>query len=186
TKNKMTMERETQLQKKNRKTLIILGIILVLMTGAGLYYWNYSSHYARTDDAQLDGDIYAVNTSMTAYLRKVNLQDHQYVHQGDTLFIFDTVQLNAKVKKARSALAQAQAKLSVSDIEALVRQQNAQASRLDILSMNEDIIAAKAKFDQAEKDIQRDKKLLGIDAITRAKYEADSTALAQTKAAYKR
>lgn len=178
------MQQESSPQKKNKKPIIILVIILLIMGGAGMYYWIHSSHYARTDDAQLDGDIYAVNASVTAYLKEIKFQDHQYVHQGDTLLVFDTIQLKAKVEKARSALAQAQAKLSVSDLKALVRQQNAQASRQDMLSMNEDIVAAKARFDKAKKDFNRDKQLLAIEAITPAQYEADSTNLTQAKANY--
>lgn len=180
------MKQETAPKKKKKKPLLILGIILVLMLGAGAYYWIHSSRYASTNDAQLDGDIYKIQSSVDAYLNRVTFKDHQYVEQGDTLFVFDTVQLKAAVEKAKSALAQAKTKVSVSDIEALARQESAQASQQDIWSINEDRAQAKAELDKAKKDLKRDNQLREINAITASQYETDSTAVAQAKAAYQR
>lgn len=47
------MEQQAEHRKKNKKPILILGILLFLMAGAGIYYWIHSSYYATTNDAQL-------------------------------------------------------------------------------------------------------------------------------------
>lgn len=179
------MEQQAEQKKKNKKPILILGVLLLLMAGAGIYYWIHSSYYATTNDAQLDGDIYAINSSVNAYLKEIEFKDNQHVQKGDTLFVFDTIQLKAMVEEAKSALEKAKSNLSSSDRKAFASQQNAQSSQENILSLQEEVIAAKAKYDKAKKDFTRSKSLRKIEAITQAKFDADSTILAQTKAAYK-
>lgn len=173
-----------QQKKKNKTPIIILVIILLVMAGAGTYYWIHSSYYATTDDAQLDGNVYAINSSVSAYLKKIDFKDNQHVQKGDTLFVFDTVHLKAQVQQAKAALEKAKANLSVSDRKSFASQQNAEASQQNILSMSEEVVAAKAKLDKAKRDFKRDKALLQIEAITHVQYETDSTVMAQVQAAY--
>jgi membrane fusion protein (multidrug efflux system) len=177
---------EEQKQKSKRKPLIILTVVLLLMAGGGAGYWVHSSHYESTDDAQIDGNIYSVRAGVTAYLDRICFKDHQRVEKGDTLFVFDTVALKAKVKQAKAALAKAKTKLSMSDIQALASRQNAKASYQSALSGEEAIKAAHSHLKNARKDFNRDKKLRKINAVTQVQYDADQTALEQAKADYQR
>ena len=77
-------------KKSKRPLFIVLGLLLI-MAVIGIGYWMHSSHYASTDDAQLDGNIYSVRSSVTAYLDEIRFRDNQYVHKGDTLLVFNTV-----------------------------------------------------------------------------------------------
>lgn len=178
------MEKQTQQKKKSRSPIIIMAIVLLLMAGAGGYYWIQSGKYATTDNAVLDGDIYAVKSSVTAYLDRINFVDNQRVQKGDTLFVFDTTALKASVAQAQSALEQAKSKLSVSDLEALVGKRKAQSSQQSILSLKDQVTAAKTKLDKAQADFDRNESLLKIDAITQAQFDADASVLELAKASY--
>ena len=171
-------------KKKSKKPLIILGALLLLMAAIGVFYWIRSAHFETTDDAQLNGNVYSVRSSVTAYLDKICFKDNQQVKKGDTLMIFNRVALKAKVEQAKAALEQAKTKLSVSDIQALASSQNAKASLQTALSGKEAITAAQSRLDKAQKDFNRDKELLKINAVTQVQYDADKSTLAEAKAAY--
>jgi membrane fusion protein (multidrug efflux system) len=175
---------EKQTQKKSRKPIIILSVVFVILAGFGAFYWIRSAAYETTDDAQLDGNIYSVRAGVTAYLDKIAFQDNQRVEEGDTLFIFDTVALDAKVQQAKAALENAKKGLSVSDMQALASRQQARASLQTALSGTESIAAAKASLEKAEDNFNRDIALLKIKAVTQVQYEADKAALAQDRAGY--
>jgi membrane fusion protein (multidrug efflux system) len=175
---------EDQTKKKSKKPLIILGALLLIMAGIGAFYWIRGSNFETTDDAQLNGNVYSVRSSVTAYLDKICFKDNQQVKKGDTLIVFNTVVLNAKVEQAKAALEQAETKLSVSDLQALASRQNAKASLQTALSGKETITAAQSRLENAQKDFNRDEELLKINAVTALQYDADKSTLAQAKADY--
>lgn len=179
------MEKQT-VPKKSRKPLIILAMAFIIMMGTGGFYWIKSTAYETTDDAQLNGNIFAVRAGVTAYLDSLCFHDNQRVAKGDTLFIFDTTALRAKVQQASAALESARTKLSVSDILALVSRQNAAASQQAALSGQESISAAKAELEKAQHDFTRDEELLKIKAVTQVQYDADKAALERARATYRR
>ena len=177
---------EKQTQRKKRAPFILLGIVLLLMAAAGVFYWISGAAFETTDDAQIDGNIYSVRAGVTAYLKTITFEDHQRVQKGDTLFIFDTIALQAQVQQAQAALENAKTKWSVSDIEALASRQDAAASHQTALSGQQRIAAAAARLKQAQSDFNRDEALLKIKAVTQVQYEADQSELAQARAAYER
>ena len=179
------MEKQEQQKKKKNRPIIIMVFILLLMVGAGGYYWIQNGKYASTDNAVLDGDIYAIKSSVSAYLNHINFEDNQRVQKGDTLFVFDTTALKASVAQAQSALEQAKSKLSVSDLQALASKRNARSSRQSILSLRDEVMAAKAKLDKAQSDYDRNQSLLKIEAITQAQFDADASVLKQAKARHR-
>jgi len=178
------MEKQTQQKKTSRNPILIMAIVLLVMAGTGGYYWMQSGKYASTDNAVLDSDMYAIKSSVNAYLNRINFADNQKVQKGDTLFVFDTTALNASVAQAQSALEQAKSRLSVSDLEALASKRNAQSSQQSILSLRDQVTAAKVKLDKAQADFDRNKSLLKIEAITQAQFDADASVLEQAKAGY--
>jgi membrane fusion protein (multidrug efflux system) len=181
-KKRTKMEKQTP--KKSRKTFIILAVIFILVASIGGYAWIKASAYETTDDAQLAGNIFSVRAGVTAYLDAICFQDNQHVNQGDTLLIFDTVALKASVAKAKGALENARAGLSVSDIKALAQKQSANASLQTALSGKQNIAVAKANLDQAQSDFNRAQKLMEIKAVTKKDYDAYQTTLKQAEAQY--
>ncbi|SFE16360.1 membrane fusion protein, multidrug efflux system [Chitinophaga sp. CF118] len=171
-------------KKKNPKTLLIVLLVAVIIAGAGIYYWIKSAAYETTDNAQLDGNIEPVRSSVTAYITSIRFQDNQEIKKGDTLIVFNTTALEAKVKQATAALENAKASLSISDIKALASLENAHASMLTAESNQQNILAAKANLDKAELDLARVSNLLKIKAATQEQYETVLNRLQTSKADY--
>ena len=62
---------ETQ-EKNPRRKFVVLGVVLLLLIGAGLFYW-HSTFTESTDDAQVDGDLYQVSSRVAGQVIKVPL-----------------------------------------------------------------------------------------------------------------
>lgn len=175
---------ENKTPKKSSKSFIILVIILLVAAGIGIYYYIKSAAYETTDDAQLNGNIFSIRSGLTTYLDTICFRDNQQVRKGDTLLIFDTVALNAKVEQAKAMLENAKASLSVSDIKALAQSQDANASMENALSGKQNVAAAQASLQKAQSDLDRAQELLKIKAMTQQDYDATKTTFEQAKAGY--
>src|SRR6218665_1342104 len=107
------MEQEMK-QKRTPKKMVIAGIIAVvaLIIAAVIHFTG--QQYESTDNAQLDGDLFSIRADVTGFAKELRFTDNQKVKKGDTLIIFDTEELNAKVLQAQAALNNALANLNVS------------------------------------------------------------------------
>ncbi len=61
---------------------MIVIVVLVVLVG-GVFLWRYLSSYESTDDAQADVHLYPVSARISGYVVKVNVDDNQWVQQGD-------------------------------------------------------------------------------------------------------
>jgi membrane fusion protein (multidrug efflux system) len=177
------------------RPLLILLIVLVVI--GGIFLWRYFASYESTDDAQVDVHVYPVSARISGYVIKVNVNDNQYVHQGDVLVEIDPRDYEVAVAKAQADLANAEAtaqslnlsvpitsvntasqlKVSSSDV------QNAQAG---IAAAEKQLAAAHAQVEQAEAndvkaqdDLQRYKRLVEKQNVSQQTYDQ---ALAAAKA----
>src|SRR5438445_10017003 len=85
---KLAKDRETATKKRSRLRLIVLGIVVVLAI-AGFFVRRYMNTYEDTDDAQVDGDVNNVSARLPGYVRKVNVEDNEYVQRGAALVEID-------------------------------------------------------------------------------------------------
>jgi len=93
---------------KRRRNLIILIAAVVLVAG-GLLLWRYLSSYESTDDAQADVHIYPVSARISGYVIRVNVNDNQWVNQGDVLVEIDPTDYQVALAQAQANLANAEA-----------------------------------------------------------------------------
>jgi len=91
------MEQEAN-KKKSRKKLLVAGASAAVIIVIGLVYFLSGANYESTDNAQLDGDIVAIRSGTTGYIKNFRFADNQSVKKGDTLVIFDADELKAKVQ----------------------------------------------------------------------------------------
>ncbi|WP_345948929.1 HlyD family secretion protein [Mucilaginibacter sp. PAMB04274] len=178
------METKSGSSKKSRKTLIIV-IVVVLTAGLGLYFWLSGGKSESTDNAQLDGNILTVRSSVTAYVNRICFKDNQYVQKGDTLILLDTVVLFARVQQAKAALANARSEKRVSGSKAGASVLNALASKKLAESNDAAITAARAQVDRLQADYVRSQKLFNIKGITQQQLESDRTELQLAEAQLK-
>ena len=95
-------------RRKRRRNLIIIVSLVVLIV-AGLFLWRYLSSYESTDDAQADVHLYPVSTRIPGYVIRVNVNDNQWVNQGDVLVEIDPTDYQVALAQAQANLANSEA-----------------------------------------------------------------------------
>jgi membrane fusion protein (multidrug efflux system) len=171
---------------------IKIAIFLLVLVGAGIAgyrLWNYFDSYETTDDAEVDGDIYAVTSRIAGTIKAVYVEDNQAVKAGQLLVELDPrdyevalEQTKAALNESRSLVAVARPNVpitsvstqttlatSVTDI-AQTRAALAGAQR-DYESAVADIRKAEADNVKAQADLSRYKQLVAKDEISKQQYD---------------
>jgi len=100
---------EVQANTKNNKVLgrIVIIIVLLVLVSGGYMFWLHLSKFETTDDAEVDGQIYAISSRITGHVIDVKVEDEQEVKTGDVLVVLDPKDYEVAVAKARADLADA-------------------------------------------------------------------------------
>ena len=77
---------QPEVAPKPRRRMGPLGwiILLVVLVGAGIggsMLWGYLESYEDTDDAQIDGDIYAITSRIAGTVKAVYVENNQQVRR---------------------------------------------------------------------------------------------------------
>jgi len=183
-----------------REHPIKFAVLLIVAIAAAIFgprYWHYLNSYESTDDAQIDGNIYAVTSRIAGTIKAVYVEDNQQVKAGQLLAELDPRDFEVAVAQARSALKESQTQVSVArpnvpitstTTETTVSTSGADitASRAAVASAQRDYEAAVADVRNAEADnvkaqadLARYKQLVAKDEISSQQYDqADAAAKA--------
>ena len=167
------MEEEIKENGKKKKIAIAVFVILLI---AGIitlfFYLDYKATHITTDDAFVDGRIYAVAPKISGTVKAVHVEDNQMVKKGDILVEIAPEDYAARLNEAMSSVNSEKSKLA--EYQAKVKAAKAQ------LELQE------ANMRQAEIDIRRAELLYGKGAISKERYEKTKTGydvtLAEVKA----
>jgi membrane fusion protein (multidrug efflux system) len=176
------MEQESKKKKSNG--LVVLGIIAIVAVIAGIAYFISGSSYETTDNAQLDGNIVPIRSSVTAFIKDIRFDDNQIVKQGDTLILFDADELKAKLTQAEAALENANANLRSIENRASASTENVIASEETAESDKQSITSAKIKLEKAQTDFNRIVELQKVKAATQQQYDNAQADLQLAKSEY--
>jgi membrane fusion protein, multidrug efflux system len=197
-KNEQVVEESPE--KKSRRKLIIIAVLVLLALGAGLFYWN-STFTEETDDAQVDGDLYQVSSRVTGQVIKVYVEDNQEVQAGQVLAEIDPKDYQVALEQAEANLASAkasaeQAKVNVpitsvtSHTSVGTTTSDAEGSAAALAQAQKQVAAAQARVDQAKAnsiksglDVQRYRPLVERDVISKQQFDAAVAAADSDKAA---
>lgn len=180
---------ELEEKPKTGKRYIAMVVILLLVLGAGYWYWR-GTFSEETDDAQVDGDIYQISSRIPGQVTHVYVQDNKPVNKGDVLLEIDPKDFQVALDQAQAQLANAQAaytqatvnvpitsvtttttvsnsgtdvRASQSAVDQSKQQAEAAAARVE---------AAKANAVKAAQDVERYKPLVEKDVISRQQFDA--------------
>ena len=175
--------------KKTGRTVLIFSVVLLLILGAG--FWYYESTFTEdTDDAQVDGDIYQVSSRISGQVTKVFVEDNKAVQKGDLLLEIDPKDYQVALEQANAQLASAQADYVQANVNVPITststQTTLQNSGVDVSSSQTSVsqaqqqeAAAAARVEQAtanaikaDKDVERYTPLVEKDVISRQQYDA--------------
>lgn len=171
-------------KKKKPARLIIIGVVAAIVLVTGIIYFMSGASYETSDNAQLDGDIVSLRSSVTATVVSIRFKDNQPVKKGDTLILFDADELKAKLVEAEAMLDNAKANLLVVENRASASVENANASAEASESNQQSIVSAKERMDKAQKDYDRIAELQKVKAATQEQLDNAHSNLQIAKADY--
>lgn len=165
--------------------LIVLGALAV----GGLRLWNYLDSYESTDDAQIDGDIYAVTSRIAGTIKAVYVQDNQMVKAGQLLVELDPRDYENSLDQSKAALNESRSLVAVARPNVPITTQTTETtlstSATDIAGARAAVAGAqrdhesavadtrKAEADsvKAQADLARYKQLIAKDEISQQQYD---------------
>ena len=159
---------------------LIYNIVIVCLLAAGLIYvcsrfFHPGVEY--TDNAQVKQHITPVNTRVQGFVQRICFDEYKPVHKGDTLVIIEDTEFRLRLAQAEADLANAQAGQEATTAGIATTQNN--------LSVNDAGIAeVRVQLENARRELERYKRLLAEDAVTRQQYDNILTAYEATKARY--
>ena len=166
----------TKGEKRMNRTLSVIAWLFILI-GVGALGWFYlfSSSHVSTNDAQVRQYITPVSSKVSGFINKINFDENQFVHKGDTLVVIDNREFQNQIDIAQANLESTTQ--SVATYETAV---DSKASNVNIVNAN--IEAAKIEVWRTEKDFTRFKNLVAEDAATLQQFEEIEAKYKQAKA----
>lgn len=166
--------------KHRTKKILSYIITLAVIIAAGIWVASKFIHLGNvefTDNAQIQRQIVPVNSRVQGYIREIRFNEYEPVKKGDTLVIIDDVDMRLRVAQARADYQNAIAGRSVADSSVSVASANVAVSEASIAE-------AKVLMENAAVDLERYRKLLEKDAVTRQQYDGAETDYKAKKARY--
>jgi membrane fusion protein (multidrug efflux system) len=182
-----------------RKGIGTIGwiVLVVVLAGAaigGYRLWNYLESYEDTDDAQIDGDIYAITSRIAGTVKAVYVQDNQSVKAGQLLVELDPSDYNVAIEQAKAAVAESRTQVDAArpnvPITSVSTETSVSADEYDISAINAQIASAerdhesavaeirKAEADnvKAQSDLARYRQLVAKDEISKQQFDTAQAA----------
>ncbi len=186
--------------KKNpARTLIIIGVVLLIALVAGFFYWR-STFTEDTDDAQINGNLYQVSARVAGQVIKVYVEDDQTVQPGQVIaeidpkdYIVALEQAQANLASTRAASLQANVNIPITSI---TTRTTTSASGTDVAGAEASVAqaqrasqAAEARVTQAranavkaQLDVDRYTPLVQRDVISKQQFDAAVASAAASRA----
>lgn len=166
--------------KHRTKKLLSYIITLAVIIIAGLWVASKFIHFGNvefTDNAQVQRQIVPVNSRVQGYIKEIRFKEYESVKKGDTLVIIDDADMRLRVAQANADYQNALAGRTVADRSVGVASANVAVSEASIAE-------SKVLMENAAVDLERYRKLLEKDAVTRQQYDGAETDYKAKKARY--
>ncbi|MCI9607864.1 MAG: HlyD family secretion protein [Muribaculaceae bacterium] len=166
--------------KHRTKKILSYIITLAVIIAAGIWVASKFIHFGNvefTDNAQVQRQIVPVNSRVQGYIKEIRFKEYEAVKKGDTLVIIDDADMRLRVAQANADYQNALAGRTVADRSVGVASANVAVSEASIAE-------AKVLMENAAIDLERYRKLLDKDAVTRQQYDGAETDYKAKKARY--
>ena len=162
---------------------LVYNIVVIALLAIGMVYvcsrFIHLGNVEYTDNAQVRQHITPVNTRVQGFIKKIYFEEYQLIHKGDTLLVIEDAEFRLRLAQAEADLANALAGQQVTNAGIATTQNN--------LTVNDAAIEeVRVQRANAERELQRYKKLLEEDAVTRQQYDNIKTAYDAINAQYER
>ncbi len=147
---------------KRHKALIILLIVTIIGGWFGLRWWIRSQTHIETDNAFIEARTVPVSFKVAGTVKRVLVEDNQFVKQGDLLAELDASDYRVEVAKAEAGV-------GVAENETGGDYKKAEGARASVQ-------LATAQLDQAVLDLQRGETLFKREVIPKEQLDRLRTA----------
>ncbi len=109
-------DRKQEERRRRARPFVRIGmvVILILLIGGGIWYWQSTKDIETTDDAYTDGRAITIAPRVSGQVVSLDVDDNQFVHKGDPLIHIDPRTYEAAVEQAQGELAASQGQLVAS------------------------------------------------------------------------
>ncbi len=113
-------------QRNAAKPYVKIGLVVfvLLLIGGGFYFWWVGRNEESTDDAYTSGRTISIQPHVSGYVVEMNVNDNQYVHEGQVLLRIDPRDYQATRDSAQASVDQAQVQLDSARFNVAVAKQN--------------------------------------------------------------
>ena len=139
--------------QRNRRLLLVTGVLLLSMAAYGLYWWTSARFWVQTDNAYVTGNLVPVAAQATGIITQVLFEETQFVNRGDVMIRLDEHEAYAELGRARGRLGE-----TVRRINALFLTQRQIAEKLT---------ARQARLDVVRHDVERYRKASPSGAVSK-------------------
>lgn len=152
-------------QGRKKIAWIVFGILFIFLLLSALYYFLVYRYYQSTDNAYVQADVTWIMPRVQGEVIKLDIQDNQYVKQGQPLLSIDNRDFQARVDQAKAVLAVKEAGLGV-------QAENENAALSSVQEAESAKMVAQAELDRLQADYVRHQGLLKDGVITRQRFES--------------
>jgi len=139
-----------------RRTLLLVGPLLVVLIGAYLYFTG--GRYVGTENAYVKADKAMITAEVAGPIAEVDVEDNEKVRKGDLLFRIDDAPYRIALDQAQAHLETVRA--DILGLQATYRQRQ------------RELALAQADLDFAQKEFARREKLVASAAVSRSAYDS--------------
>jgi membrane fusion protein (multidrug efflux system) len=166
-------------RKKRRPLIAVIGIVVVvLLVGAGLYYWIENRNLESTDDAYTDGRAINIAAQVAGTVVSLDVNDNQFVKKDQVLIHIDPRQYINDREQQEGSLATAKAQFSGQQLGVEIARKNFPAQ---LEQAQAQLANAQANHIKAQADFDRQKSLPKL-ATTQQDIDAATASLKQAEA----
>ena len=171
-------KRDAEREKAKPYVAVSLSIFLVVLVAGGVYYWLTTRGRQSTDDAYTAGRLITIAPHVSGYVVELDVNDNEYVHQGQVLLRIDPRDYVASRDQAQASLDEAQGQLAGARFGVEVARQNFPAQ---LKQAQGALLMAQSQQFRAETDYKRQHSIERA-ATTQQDVDYSTAALDQAKA----
>ena len=144
--------------------MAVLIIVVLALLVVGTLYWLHARQYEGTDDAFIEAHVTAIGPKVAALVQQVNVDDNNYVHQGQVLVQLDARDYQAALKQAKANQASMEGQLAAAKSQVEVDQAN-------VLEAQAEQTVAEVNFENADRNYKR---FAALDPRATSKQQLDN------------
>ena len=147
-------DKENDQQRSRARPFVRLGLIAIIVAfvGGGVFLYLTTRGKQTTDDAYTAGRTINIAPQVSGYIVELDVNDNQFVHQGEVLARIDPRNYQAALDGAQAAVVQAQGQLEGAKFQAAVSKQTFPAQ---LALAKGQLLQSQGQEFQAETDYRR-------------------------------